>query len=101
MQQSQGNPTSEKTPGNSRPKRNRFKQNPYKGIFLKDNPEYLKKFLELQKQAIIWQSQGQYWLAAECERRMSCLENENIAEFLVIHHSEKLFHKTKKFQWSV
>jgi hypothetical protein len=75
----------------------RRQNNPYKGIFLRNNPEYLKAYLELEKRARIWQGQAQYWLAKECERRMECLLNEDIAGYLVENHSEKLFQKTKKF----
>jgi hypothetical protein len=80
------------------PRKGRRKhENPYKQIFLRNNPDYLKAYLDLEKQARTWQGQGQYWLAKECERRMACLLNEDIAGYKVEHHSEKLFHKTKRF----
>ena len=80
------------------PNKGRRKQgNPYKQIFLRNNPDYLKAYLDLEKLARTWQGQGQYWLAKECERRMACLLNEDIAGYKVEHHSEKLFHKTKRF----
>lgn len=82
----------------SNPNKGRRKQeNPYKQIFLRNNPDYLKAYLDLEKLARMWRGQGQYWLAKECERRMECLQAEDIEGYKTQTHSETLFHKTKRF----
>jgi hypothetical protein len=80
-------------------RKRRRQNNPYKDIFLKKNLYYLKQYLDLEKQAGFWKGQGQYWLAKDCERRMSCLLNEDMDGYNLIKQSEELFHKTKRLQW--
>lgn len=90
-------PKTPKNPTNNGNRDRRKQHNPYKGIFLRNKPEYLKAYLDLEKQARTWRSQGQHWLALECERRMNCLLEEDMVGYNVRTHSETLFRNTKRF----
>ena len=58
---------------------------------------YHIEYKRLVKQAKNWNDTGQYWLGKECERRANAILNENIDEYKIENHSEKLFFKTKKY----
>ena len=58
---------------------------------------YNLEYKRLLKEANIWNNTGQYWLGKECERRANAILNENIDEYKIENHSEKLFFKTKKY----
>ena len=58
---------------------------------------YHIEYKRLVKQAKVWNDTGQYWLGKECERRANAILNENIEEYKLENHSEKLFFKTKKY----
>ena len=63
--------------------------------FLEENIDYHIKYIELCKQARVWQNSSQYWLAKECERRAQCLMNGS-DDGLIPVRSEKLLQKTKR-----
>jgi len=61
------------------------------------NVFYHLEYRRLVKDADFWNSSGQYWLGQESERRAKAILIENIDEYKIKNHSEKLFFKTKKF----
>ena len=65
--------------------------------FLENNPEYYIQYYEFIKNECIWNNSGQYWLGQESQRRATAILNENIDEYKIQNHSEKLFFKTKKY----
>lgn len=64
-------------------------------LFTKE-PEYLMKYLDMLKQEKYWRNNGQYFMAKECERRASYLQNENIGAYESYRKTEELYCPTKK-----
>ena len=64
-------------------------------LFTKE-PEYLIKYLDMLKQEKYWRNNGQYFMAKECERRASYLQNENIGAYESYRKTEELYCPTKK-----
>ena len=75
-------------------KRRQNKQN-YSDFLIK-NPEYHLKYIELLKEARVWNSTGQYWLGNESSRRAKCLEKGDVAGYLSFKHSDILFYNKDK-----
>ena len=65
--------------------------------FLEENIDYHIKYIELCKQARVWQNSSQYWLAKECEILATQLLNGSTEHVNVIVKTENNFYKTKKF----
>ena len=64
--------------------------------FLELNEDYLLIYMRYLKDAKIWESMGQYWLAKETNNRELSILNGNIEDGLKPVRSEKLFfHKNK------
>ena len=58
---------------------------------------YHIEYKRLLKDAKFWNNSGQYWLGQESQRRANAILIENIDEYKIQNHSEKLFFKNKKF----
>ena len=65
--------------------------------FLEENIDYHIKYIELCKQARVWQNSSQYWLAKECEILATQLLNGSTEHVNVIFKTENNFYKKKKF----
>jgi len=74
---------------------NRKKRNNKKHLF-ETNPEYLILYLDMLKQERCWRTQGQYYMARECQRRASNLKNEKINDYNSYQKTENLYCPTKK-----
>ena len=61
--------------------------------FLELNPGYNIEYYRLLRDAKIWNSQGQYWLGREAERRANSLLRGDIKEYERVTHSEELYFK--------
>ena len=62
--------------------------------FLELNHEYLLIYMRYLKEAKVWETTGQYWLAKETYNRATALLNGNVEDGLKPIRSEKLyFHK--------
>ena len=60
------------------------------------NPEYLILYLDMLKQEKYWRTQGQYYMARECQRRAINLKNEKIDEYNSYLKTENLYCPTRK-----
>jgi hypothetical protein len=58
---------------------------------IETEPEFGIIYNQLRKDARVWNSQGQYWLAQECNRRANALLRGDIVEYKVVKHSHELF----------
>ena len=73
---------------------NRKKKNRVIKNFLQENPEYNLLYHQLLKEARVWNSISQYWLANEATRRANCLLKGDIDGYKQVKHSNELyFHK--------
>tara|TARA_B110000914_G_scaffold188335_1_gene173225 strand:- start:406 stop:657 length:252 start_codon:yes stop_codon:yes gene_type:complete len=54
---------------------------------------YNIEYQRLLKEADFWNNSGQYWMGQESQRRATAILNENIDEYNIQNHSEKLFFK--------
>ena len=70
---------------------NRRKNNKYVNNFLIENPEYHLIYLQLLKDARVWNSTSQYWLGAEATRRAKSLVNGDIDGYKIIKYSDQLY----------
>jgi len=59
--------------------------------FLELNDKYNLMYLQLLKDARIWNSTGQYWLGSENTRRAISLLNGNVADALIPIRSENAY----------
>ena len=60
--------------------------------FLQENPEYHIKYVELLKDARIWNSSAQYWLGQEATRRAACLLKGDVSGYKECLHSHELYY---------
>ena len=76
-----------------RKKRNNYSNK--KHLFETD-PNYLILYLDMIKQEKYWRTQGQYYMARECQRRAFNLKNEKIDQYNNYLKTENLYCPTKK-----
>ena len=60
------------------------------------NPEYLLFYLDMIKQEKYWRTQGQYYMARECQKRAYNLIHGNINEYNNYLKTENLYCPTRK-----
>ena len=78
-------------------KRVRVKRNQSRKKHLfETDPEYLILYLDMLKQEKYWRTQGQYYMARECQRRAFNLRSEKIDEYNTYLKTENLYCPTKK-----
>ena len=64
--------------------------------FLQKNPEYNLLYLQLLKEARIWNAMSQYWLGSEANRRANCLLKGDIDGYKQVKHSNELYFRNYK-----
>lgn len=77
-------------------KRRRRNNHSNKKHLFETDPNYLILYLDMLKQEKYWRTQGQYYMARECQRRAFNLRSEKIDEYNSYLKTESLYCPTKK-----
>ena len=71
-----------------------YKQEPH---YFETDAYAHKRYNELLKEANVWQGQGQYWLANQCDILANMLLGGDTSKIDTVVKSEDHFRKTRKF----